>query len=182
MISDERCAKHLCRTLIFSFHLHVADSYYKAFMHAQKSRPVIPKNYSEQKRTIPTQRRLNNRQNPVTKLKCEIRIKSERISNLKKAIIVYNQQIDKRNVETIGGDDLAEFEALIDDDMVREREIETAPVPLDEESDDVLIIGNESEPIGQGVMLPGVEPLQVDRNFSLQYTYTTDVRNPNFEF
>lgn len=143
-------------------------------MFVQKKRAVIPKNYSEQKHAN-NSLRSNNRRNPISQLKGEIKIKAERITNLKKAMLVMNQYIDKRKVQDIDEDDLKEFENLFDDDIVGEREIEPVQVAEPEEPDDVVIVGVEEERDGRNVFRVGVEPLEVDRNLSLQYTYSTDV-------
>lgn len=84
-----------------------------------------------------------------------------------------NKQFDKRALDV---QDVELFDELIDDDVVGERLIEAAPVAFDRQPDDVVLIGADEEPKGRGVMLPGVEPIQVDNDLSLEYTFITDVR------
>lgn len=144
-------------------------------MYAQKKRAIIPKYYSEEKDRKPVRQRLNNRSTKISKLKDQIRIKAERLSNLKTAIRVYNQQLDKRELEDV---DL--YDELIDDEQMNmegneaESSIHTSP---EDPEESVCIIDDDWN--GPTQMLPGVEPIEVDQNLSLNYTYTTDVSKIN---
>lgn len=168
------CEQH-CR--VYFIHILFPDTYKEAKLYMQKRRSVLPVNYCEEiGRTERNVRPLNEKQKRIMELKTEIKIKSERLTYLKKAVFVFNQQIDKRKVEIIDEDDLEEFEELIDDDDM-EYDVENGSVPVSNAdlSDNVSLIEGGRELNEQRALLPGVEPLQIDSNFSLEYSYTNDV-------
>lgn len=133
--------------------------------------------------------------NKYAKLKKQIEIKIERISALKKGLCVNNQLRDKNDIECVE-DDVAEIFDLLDgsdDEMPQEsempeqieipqrNEIEVTPSPsrnanTDENEDSVEIITENGIGIAAtNEITAGIEPIQVDSEFSLQYSYTTDV-------
>lgn len=213
-----------------------SDTYNEAKLYLSKNRAQIPVNYSEDddERRIPTVRRPNEQQQQIAEAYERIRIKSERITNLQKAISILNIQNDKRQIEIIDSSDVDEYDELLSDDeseigkidavqkkRVRKFEVvqsatdsiqsialecEAGPSDLacpsqlmnrsvdtiekisplvvsendDSIQDDDLI---EIDASGSSQIITGVEPLQIDKDFSMEYSYTTDVsRNKDKQY
>lgn len=167
-------------------------TYDEAYVFTNYKRVVVPKNYCENKRNktarcVSIQRANHSNNQPasrskkapsaIQKLKLAIKIESQRITNSKRGVFMCNQQINKKNTEIISEEDLEEFEVLIEDDNLREAQNNATPLAEEEQSDDIMII--EEGPVRnvRNGVLPGVAPLHIDRNLSLEYTYTTDVRS-----
>lgn len=94
------------------------DTYREAKIYLDKNRAITPLNYSEDDREgyVPVQRSLNEQQQEMASVYERIRIKAERITNLKKALNVLNIQNDKRKIEDIDLSDVDEFDVLLSDE------------------------------------------------------------------
>lgn len=112
----------------------------------------------------------------VTALKEEIRVKIEKIACLKKAVSIANREHDKIHLQELQPDseDVDEIDDILyyesDDDMAA---VETNKQPNadDSDSDVIEIDPNESRPS----ITVGVPCVEIDRDFSLEYTFVRDV-------
>lgn len=138
--------------------------------------------YSETKKKKPS----NNR--PLTdyaETKQSINIKIERISNLKKAIYIRNQQRDKILIEDIDDNDVDEIQNLIEesDDEIPSNIEEIVPSKHsntinDEEVDDTIqIVADNAATALASHIATGIHRMEIDEEFSVQYSYTTGVSN-----
>lgn len=113
----------------------------------------------------------------MTQAKAELKIKIERVTNLNKALLVLNLQNDKRRVEFVTESDLEEIDDIMDTEPDHEPGICPVNTPQsshDRDSEDVIILGFENRPANT-VISVGVQPLEVDEDLSLQYSFTVDV-------
>lgn len=136
-------------------------------------------NYSEyeEKRKRGT---LNRNDSDTSRAKEQLKIKSERITSLKKAIHVLNQQKDKKEVVDLDNSDIEQFEDLLDEAGHLDDEIPTtinecgsgsSTLATNDDTDDLILIGAPRST----AITAGISPIELDREFSLEYTYTTDV-------
>lgn len=103
---------------------------------------------------------------------------------LKRSIGVLNLQHDKKEVMDIDECDVEEFNKLLEAKDMRNDEV---PTRIEEcvfdqtndaidNSDDVLLVesGRALRP-ARSRIVAGITPTEVDKDFSLEYTYTSDV-------
>lgn len=110
-------------------------------------------------------RRLNDHQKEIAAVTAELKIKRERISNMKTALYSMNVQHDKYDIK-----DVEEYDELISEDEGEDKTDSSNIAPSTCESNDVIEIdGNNA------VIRTGVEPLQTDYSLSMEYSFTTDV-------
>lgn len=111
----------------------------------------------------------------------QIKVKSERITALKRALGTMNRDSDKRCIVDLDQLDLDEYDDLLDDDETPQC-IADVPTPQtssnEEVDDDCFAINTDQQATQPNIMTIGVEEmlLEIDRDFSLEYSYTTDVR------
>lgn len=149
----------------------IADSWDEAKLLINMKRAVAPVNHSE--RSGGKKYAQNRKMDDLVK-------KAALITELKRILFVFNQATDKRMVQVIRDEDLDELDELIDDDDEPDGEnqpnssvdIENEPLSLAPAGDDDVFV---VEDLNQAV-LPGAQPLQTDRKFSKEYTYSVDVR------
>lgn len=95
---------------------------------------------------------------------------------MKKAVYFWNCRIDQRKIDFIDDEDVDEFDDLLDDVGMPPNIEENDPVPPNNETeDDCIVIGAPREHQPNSNELEMVT-LEVDRDFSLEYCFTTDVR------
>lgn len=135
----------------------------------KKKRVLAPvKYYTEHNRN-----KISVRNNKIAELKKKIKEKAELITHMKRILLIFNQAADKKMVQVIPDEDLDEFDALIEDDDESESSTDTSEGSVVFNIDDDALVVEEMSPRN---VLPGAKPLQTDRTFSIEYTYTTDVR------
>lgn len=129
----------------------------------------------ERKKRSQTQRRPRSEHETIRQ---QIKIKIERISNIKKALNIHNQQRDKMQIQDV---DLEEIDELLDeteDEMPSDIvEIEAGHYQLaqnDGAADDLIEIGSHAG-IRTNTISTGIDPIQVDNTFSVEYSFTVDV-------
>lgn len=116
-------------------------------------------------------------------VKQKIKIKCEHISRLKGAIGALNRQHDRREVLDVCISDCEEINDLITAPDQQNEEVPTtmnecedglSNLANDDDSDDSLAIITppSSSP---SIIRTGIMPSEVDKEFSCEYTYTTDV-------
>lgn len=118
------CGMSMWSTPAFSMFISITvmfcflDTYREAKIYVDKNRAITPINYSEddRERHVAVQRQLNEQQQEMANAYERIRIKSERITNLKKALNILNIQHDKRKIEDIDLSDVDEFDVLLSDE------------------------------------------------------------------
>lgn len=108
-------------------------------------RRLVPVNYDEKEKKKPIRR--NRPQTEYAKVKGNIFATIEQISELNQALCIHNRLKDKISIA-----DVSEIEDLLDDS------------DSEDEMHPIVEIEVESDPNGQ-----------VDKEFSLEYSYTTDV-------
>lgn len=114
-------------------------------------------------------------------IKKHIKVKLERITNLKKALRILNLENDKRNIDHVAESDLDEYDDLLDDDYVPRNvdhvseTLSTSNVDVD---NDCIEVGNSNPTPQSKAITIGVDAgdLQLDKDFSQEYSYTIDVR------
>lgn len=148
---------------------YISDSYYDAKAFKERKRVVAPVKYlTEQKRVkVPV------RNKKIAELKEQIKNKAEMITHLKRVLLIFNQVADRKMVQMIPHEDLDEFDALIEDDDEPEPTADTNEESAAFDVNDDALVVEEMSPRN---VLPGAKPLQTDRTFSIEYTFTTDVR------
>lgn len=110
-------------------------------------------------------------------LEKRIKVKSERLTNLKKALCILNRDNDKKG--TVDVDDLDEFDNLLVDYMPQRDDISISNSPGDQEvNDDCIVVHTDNRMARSNTITTGVDTrvLEVDRDLSAEYSYTTDVR------
>lgn len=204
---------HYSNTLysIRVFH-RLADTYAQAKSFATKARMIDPMNYSENDVKPQRKRRqLNSPQNEMAEVQGALKIKVERVSNLKKALCFLNLQNDKRRIEDIDECDVEEYDVLLSEDetegcpspvtvsmrsncLANPTQTTTIPMqsannagtangsylPVDpkmnatdgSECNDVIGIGSNGM---NSAIRTGIDPLQTDPKFSLEYSFATEV-------
>lgn len=120
----------------------------------------------------------------MAQIKKKIQIKCEHLSLLKSAINVLNRQNDRREVLDVCESDCDEINDLIAASDQRNEEVPTnmdeceidgpSGIANDDDLDDLLLIGQPAASTSS-VIRAGIIPFEVDKEFSLEYTYTTDV-------
>lgn len=150
------------------------DTYDEAETYASKKRSLRPIDYSEISPEKPCAVSVG-----MTRAKTELKIKIERLTNLNKALLVLNLQNDKRRVQLVTDSDLEEIEDIMDTEPNHEpgiRSADEAQTAHDADNEVVIILGFEKQPPQpQPTISVGVEPLEVDEDLSLQYSFTVDV-------
>lgn len=159
----------------------ISDSVVAAKNYIQKSRALVPLNYClspKKKRGVsnPTGHRLE-----VLELKSTLKVKSEDLSRLKKAIEILNCQIDKKCVDVISDGELEEYDDLIDNGGSAPQNTNGTPQShsTTNDDDDCIVIGAGSQTVCTNAITVGIAELLIDRDFSSEYTYITDVREIN---
>lgn len=110
-------------------------------------------------------------------MKNAVKVKSEHLSRLKRAVYVLNGAINKRSKNIVDELDLEEYEELIDDgDRPPLDQVSSNEDP--EQDDSCVLMDNNQSAAYAGIM--NDHALEVDPDFSLQYSFVTDVRQ--FEF
>lgn len=143
-----------------------------------KTRDFYPVNYCEDG---PKRKRRDHVPTDVEIVIEEIKIKVERLTHLKRSIDVLNRQHDKKEVMDIDDDDIEEFNKLLE---AKDNERDEVPRTIDEcdfgtsndatnDDSDELIVMN-SGPASSGI-ITGITGIEIDEEFSMQYSYTTDV-------
>lgn len=129
----------------------------------------------------PIRRKTNGNQSGVAQFKKKIRIECEQLSRLKSAIGALNRQYDRREVLDVCESDCEQINDLIASPDQQNEEVPTNMTECEAGSsnivtaadpDDVLLIGLSPT---TSVIRTGITPFEVDRDFSLEYTYTVDV-------
>lgn len=170
--------------LMLHFLLCFVDTKEEARLYLSRKRRLSPVNYdeSDEKRKY---RQSNGNQSAAALVKEKIRIECEHISRLKSAIGALNRQHDRREVLDVCESDCEEIDDLI---TAPDQQNEEVPTSMDEckrvpskfaedgDSDDSLIF-IASSTLHSSIIRTGIIPLEVDNEFSLEYTYTTDVRS-----
>lgn len=114
-------------------------------------------------------------QKQIAEVKGKIQIKSECITHLKKAIYILNIEHDKRKIADL---DVEEYIILLDDgDYTPPCTNDAGPSNLLLNHEDDCIEVNRRRPAPQmSTITTGISKVMVDRDFSLEYSYTTKVR------
>lgn len=148
----------MCSFSKSEFYVIILDNYRAAELCAERKsrlRCVLPIDYDEKDKKQP-----KNRSRPKTeygKVNEKISKAIEDICELKKALYIQNLIKDKISV-----DDLSEIEDLLDDS--------------DSEDESTTIDDFETDSShADGASPPAIQNLHVDREFSLEYSFTTDV-------
>lgn len=144
---------------------------------------MYPLNYCENPKK---KRRVSNPRGyrkEIADIKLKIKVKSERLSRVKKAIWIINRQIDKRCIDVISDTELEEYDHLIDDNgSVPQNSNGTSHSDsTTNDDDDCIMIGADNQTTQANAITVGVDAteLLIDRGFSSDYTYTIDVRQIN---
>lgn len=180
------------------------DTIEQAKSFVSKTRFRDPFSYTEED-TRPRRkpRRLNDRQKEIADINAALKIKVERVSNLKKALYFLNVQNDKYDIN-----DVEEYDDLLSDDDEDTEEFNTSPSPSNcvdrpshsaiasihsatnaanamdfdlavEPSTRAVEVCNDVIEIGgtqiNAVIRTGVDPVHIDQSFSLEYTFVADV-------
>lgn len=91
-----------------------------------------------------------------------------------------NIENDRRNIVDVDDLDLDEFDNLLDDSIPRHHVVEGATCSSLKEqlNDDCVEVVTGNRATRSNAIMVGVQaaPLEIDRDFSLEYSYTTDVR------
>lgn len=111
------------------------DSRKEIKSYANRKRQFLPIDYCESRKRHRSNRRLNHQhQTKLRDLEGKVQLKLERITNIKRAIIVLNRQSDKQKIEKIEECDLDEYDNFLsedesDIDYIENRMDETQPGP-----------------------------------------------------
>lgn len=142
-----------------------------------KKRAKPPLNYCEESKRKRSKKKLTDEEEIIEVVKDCIKVKSERITYLKKALSILNRDDNKRGFAGI--DDLEEYDQLLADHMPQRDDI-NIPNPLhnQEVDDDCIVVHAGTRMSRSNVMTIGIDTqvLEVDRDLSAEYSYTTDVR------
>lgn len=152
------------------------DTYKEAKLYVSKKRRMYPVVYSEH---VEKKKRINpnSAQTDIAVAKNELKIKLEYMTRFKNALRILNQQNDQKEIANLDDSDIEEFECLLDGDEPN------VPVNMDDyepnssklaSEDDVgdLFVVSAPEPTS---ITTGVDPVEIDKEFSIEYSYTTDV-------
>lgn len=150
----------------------------KSFAEKKKSlRCNIPIDYCEKDFKIPKQ---NRPQSACAQIKKKVEIKIERISNLKKALYIRNQESDMIRLDELDVDEMDDLLDESDDEMPPDISVtNTDPSSLanaDETADDVIEINATARIVTPECLITtGIDPIEVDEEFSLEYCFVNDV-------
>lgn len=161
----------------------IPDHYREAELCAERKRSLrqgVHVNYCEREKKVPT---TNRPQSDYAETKQSIKIKVERISNLKKAINIRNQQRDKIKIDDIDDVDVEKIQELIEesDDEMPPIIDEAGPSQQpnnEEEADSIIEIISPNGAIASTSNMDCADQttrMETDKEFSLEYSYTTDV-------
>lgn len=164
----------------------LADTYEQAKKYVEKKKRVraFPVSYCE---LSPKKKRLNH-QNDIATAMEEVRVKVERLTYLKRSIDVLNRQLDKREIMDINDEELEEFRDLLTEagtgnvgmpTTIDECEAVSSERANIDSEDCILIEPHIRSASGSSNISTGIDPLDIDRDFSVEYTYTTDVSSPS---
>lgn len=131
-------------------------------------------NYCESPKKNKSRSRPRGQQKLIADAREKIRVKSELITRKKKAIYILNREKDNRRIENLDDSDIEEYQDLIDDDNGVPSEMNdfhSEPIH-DEETDECIIIESNSP---RNIITTGVAPIEVDREFTCEYSFTTNV-------
>lgn len=146
-------------------------------MYTQKRRLLVPLNYCEspkKKRRASSPKGYRKR---IADIKSKLKVKSEHLSRLKKAIGILNRQVDKKNIDVLSDTELEEYDELVDDnDNVLQNTTDAPHLPTIDDND-CIEVSADNRAIRANAITTGVDvaELLTDRDFSLEYSYTTDV-------
>lgn len=151
------------------------DTYKEAKDYAFKKRKLPPVNYCESRKKKKRQLRPTAQRKRIAGIAKNIRIKSERLTLLKKAIYILNRDSDKREIADL---DVQEYNELFDDDDYTSPCTKKAdPTQLPSNPDDECIVVETGNRVTQMIAATSeMIELKVDRDFSLEYSYSTTVR------
>lgn len=158
----------------------LSDSVVAAKNYIKKKRVLYPLNYCEspkKKRGVsnPRGHRLK-----IVELKSKLKVKLENVSLIKKAIRVLNRQVDKKCVDVISDVELEEYDDLIDNSgsVPQNTNGTSQSHSSTNDEDDCIMIGAGSQSTRTNAIMVGMDAaeLLIDRDFSMEYTYITDVR------
>lgn len=160
-----------------------SESYSEAKIYAKKKRPIFPMDYCESQKRKKCQSKPKGHQKHIADLKENIKVKSEHLSLLKRAVRILNRAYDKKNIDNVDEMDLQEYDDLIDAGSCVPQNMEvfgtSQSLSNEETDDDCVVVGagsrtraTRTNAITEGV---GEVELQIDKDFSLEYSYTTDV-------
>lgn len=161
----------------------LSDSYAEAKNYIQKRRALIPLNYCESPKKKRRATNPRGHQKKIATIKSKLKVKSEHLSRLKKAIGILNRQIGRRCIDVISDTELEEYDDFIDDnDSVPQNTKGTSQShSTTNDDDDCIMIGAGNRTTRTNAITVGMDAaeLLIDRDFSLEYSYTTDVREIN---
>lgn len=147
----------------------------------RKLRPVDYCDRPAKKRRIKPQ---TDEEKQIDDLMERIKIKSERLTNLKAAVRILNRENDQN--EIIDVEDLDEFNQLLDDDYIpQSSDVDTSISPADiDENGDCIMVTTRSKTTQRSTITSGIDArvLEVDRDLSVEYSYTTDVSIDDADF
>lgn len=141
-----------------------------------KKRAKLPLNYCEQSKRKRRQKSLTDEEKQMEVVKNCIKVKSERLTYLKKALSILNRDDNKRGFVEI--DDLEEYDQLLVDYMPQRDDIGISNSLANEPDDDCIVVHADNRMSRSNVITTGIDTqvLEVDRDLSAEYSYTTDVR------
>lgn len=161
----------------------LSDSVIAAKNYIEKRRAVYPVNYCEspkKKRGVSNPR---GHRKQIVELKSKLKVKSENLSFIKKAIGILNRQIDKKCVDVISDAELEEYDDLIDNSGSVPQNTNGTPQSQSttNDEDDCIMIGAGSQSSRPKAITVGMDTaeLLIDRDLSMEYTFITDVREIN---
>lgn len=143
----------------------------------KRLRRIAPVDYCEREEKKQLSRRPLN---GCARIKGKIKIKIERISNIKKALYIRNQQRDKQKIQDPDVDAIDDLFDESDDDSVADiDEIEARPsssANTDESMDDLVeIVAQNGLTTNAGGTTSAIAQMEVDTEFSLEYSFVVDV-------
>lgn len=157
----------------------LSDSHAEATNYIDRRRGFYPLNYCESTKKKRRVSKPTGYRKEIADIKSKIKVKSEHLSRLKKAIGILNRQIDKRCIDVISDTELEEYDHLIDDNgSVPQNSNGTSQADSTTNDDDDCILIGPGNQTTRANAITAAE-LLIDRDFSLDYTYTTDVREIN---
>lgn len=203
----------------FKRYFLILDTYKEAKSYAAKKRSREPVNYCESPKKKKCLSAPKGHRKRIADVIEKIQVKSERYTNLKKALYIANCENNKKYTDDVEEMDLDEYQALLGDEHVPQNEEdicnERSPIndgkdddcidlsstskqaepnsitiganqmtlecslPCDGEDDDCIELPSTSNQRTERIAITiGVDklPLEIDEEFSCQYSYTTDVR------
>lgn len=162
-----------------------ADTYEEAKLFAGRKRITRPVKYSGIKNKKPTKDLLNAGQRKVYDLQAQLKNKIERLTSLKSSLRFLNKKSDKKMIEHIDSSDIDEYDDLFCDDDAEPSEMAIVLFSENVMTNNLFSEPNENAAVGcssddlieidASPINIGVDPMQIDRAFSLEYSYSIDV-------